>query len=130
MSKRSGRRSAADLQAARFVGKFDPPRKLSFAEREVWDRVVGSMGDNHFVPGDGYLLLQFCALHVQFEQAVIASDFATMEKASKVCTNLARSLRISPITRVDSRAAQRQAEVGREAQAAGHPLIGGLNEDN
>jgi hypothetical protein len=36
-------------------------------------------------------------------------------------------LRISPITRTDQRAAQRNADGGRSAQAADHPLIGGAS---
>jgi hypothetical protein len=124
MSKRQGRRSPADLAAAKFISTLVPPRELSAAERDIWARIVGSMGDNHFCPADAYLLLQFCAMHVKFEQAVVASDFQIMERAAKVATNLARALRISPITRTDSRAAQRAADAGRSTQAADDPLLG------
>jgi hypothetical protein len=128
MSKKQGRRSPADLAASKYISTLVPPRELSAAERAVWDRVTGSMAENHFCQADAYLLLQFCALHQKFEEAVVAGEFATMEKASKCCANLARALRISPITRNDSRAAQRHADAGRIPEIlGGNSLLGSVD---
>ena len=122
--KGSGRRSAADEQAARLVVALEPTRKLTAAERKTWNKVVSSVSADHFSASDAILLEQYCATVEAFEAARKAKDTKTMEAMGRLSFSCATRLRVTPQSRYDARAAARSIERGR-ARAIEDPLIGG-----
>ena len=118
--KREGRRSAADKAAAKYSATIEPPRKLSAAEQKVWDSV--QISSDRITPSDAFLLAQYCSLSVEFDRA---RNLADKEKAGRLLLAYARSLRLTPHSRYDARAAARSADHALDGAAADDPLLGG-----
>jgi hypothetical protein len=125
MGKHSGRRSLADLNAAEFHVAIQPVRKLSAYENQVWQRVTGAWPVDHWITSDADLLTQYCSACEIVENARKSGEIDRMEKMARLVLSYATRLRITPQTRYDSRANAREANHGRENEAATSRLLGG-----
>ena len=117
--KRQGKRSAEDLTAAEYTITLEPPRRLSPAERAIWDAVLSS-GDR-FTKADAILIAQYCSACVDYNKSRTLVD---RERAGRLCLSYATRLRLTPASRYDARAAARAAN-NLEGVAGDDPLLGG-----
>src|SRR5690606_31856431 len=117
MAKNSGRRSAADLNAAVFLTKLNPTRKLCEFEQGVWDRVMGAWPADHWIQSDSELLTQYCAACKAFEQARKKELLPEMDKAGRLSLSYATKLRITPQSRYDHKGTHTEAKRGRQNEA-------------
>lgn len=124
MAKGSGRRSDADNRAARLVPELKATRKLTAAEKKVWDKVVASVSPDHFSAGDAVLLEQYVAGVVAFDKARQDEDHKAMESLGRLVLSYATKLRLTPQSRYDARAAARSMDQGRKGSVDDR-LIGG-----
>jgi hypothetical protein len=127
MAKTSGRRSAADLAAGSFIPAIEPTRKLSVAERRVWDRAMRSWPREHWIESDADPLTQYCAVNVKFEDATKTGDLPGMERAGRLALSYATKLRLTPQSRYDHKGTHTEAKRGRENVAAADRLLGGVD---
>jgi hypothetical protein len=118
MGKQSGRRSLADLNAAQFSVAIQPTRTLSEAEMDVWCRATESWPSSHWVRSDADLLTQYCSVCALMEKARKSGEIDRMEKLGRLVLSYATRLRMTPQSRYDGRATARDAEHGRETDAA------------
>jgi hypothetical protein len=126
MAKTSGRRSAADLNAAQFIKAIQPTRTLSAFESRVWDLAVASWPVDHWIGTDTEILMQYCAVCKAFEDARKSGDIGAMDKAGRLCLTYATKLRITPQARYEARQTAREASNGRANEAAATSrLLGG-----
>lgn len=127
MGKNSGRRSGADLMAAKFNAEISPTRRISADERSVWDAVVSAWPKNHWIRSDAEILTQYCAGCIAFERMRRKEDLAGMERAGRLCLSYATKLRITPQSRYDHKGTHVEAKRGQENQAADDRLLGGID---
>src|SRR5262245_2748639 len=120
----SGRRSAADDSAAKFIPTIQPTRKLSAAELAVWKRVISAWPLTHWSGSDAEVLTQYCSACEWFEKARRSHDYSNMEKAGRLCLSYATRLRLTPQARYSAHVADRQAERGKDNEAAADRLLG------
>lgn len=128
MAKSQGLKSTADLAAAKFVSSVEPVRKLSAAERHVWDRVMVSWPKDRWIVSDAEILTQYCAACVAFEVSRKADNLPAMDRAGRLSLLYATKLRLTPLSRYDYKGTQVQAEKGRDNEAAADRLLGGVDE--
>lgn len=125
MGKQSGRRSLADLNAAKFSVAIQPTRTLSEAETEVWSRAIGSWPADHWIKSDSDLLTQYCAVCVLVEKSRKSGEIDRMEKLGRLALSYATRLRMTPQSRYDGRATAREAVRGQDNAAIEDALLGG-----
>ena len=126
MAKRSGKRSAEDLVAPRFVAAICPTRKLNAAEAAVWAEVTDAWPTDHWIGSDARLLAQYCAFCVQLEEALAEGSVALANQIARVVMAYATKLRITPQSRCQAVTAARAAEHGRENEAGDDRLLQGI----
>ena len=124
MAKGSGRRSAADNNAARFSAVLEPTRKLSAAETAVWKRVMGAWPVDHWIASDAEMMTQYCAACDWFEKARKGHDPSAMDKAGRLCLSYATKLRLTPQSRYITQTAGTHSEHGKENEAGADRLLG------
>jgi hypothetical protein len=116
MAKRSGRRSAADIAAAKFTSSIQPTRKLTPAEAKYWKLIISAWPDGHFITSDAILISHLVGACVAFDGARDLQDISAMDKAARLALSLCTRLRITPQSRYDERGASRQAARGRSIE--------------
>jgi hypothetical protein len=127
MAKGSGRRSQADLNAAKLVIQLEPTHELNEEQRKVWDRVIGSWPESHWIGSDADLLTQYCAICVAFWTH---EDWSERDRLGRLATSHATKLRITPQSRYNTQTAGSEARKGRSNTAAANRLIGGFGWQN
>ena len=84
------------------------PSGLNKAEKKVFDDMIASVDRRHFVESDTPLLVSYVQATIMACQAARSPlQIGLFERAVKVQVMLARSLRLSPRTRIDGRKAGR-----------------------
>jgi len=110
----------ATVTALRPRGPMRAPTDLTTEQIMIWDEVIKSVPDGHFVQADEPLLRTFVQVTEQLRRAQqrigkmavrkgkVSAWFAVFERASRMQTSLARALRITANARVDpTKVAQR-----------------------
>lgn len=122
------RRSAADLELINVRGRperLTPPASLAPDARAAFVDIVGSVEPRHFKPSDTKAICRLASAHVWAERAEaqleadggITPDgkaspwHAVLEKHNLTVATLMTKLRLTPQSRVDARAAGRNANV-------------------
>jgi hypothetical protein len=124
--KAAGRRSAADIAAARLLAVgIEPTRELTKPEQKTWLRVLSSWPPDHFIPSDAELLTQYVAIVAAFDAARIAGDSKAMAAMGRLALSYTTKLRCTPQSRYDERTAGRTAIRGPGADPKKMRLIGG-----
>ena len=108
-----GRRSADVRVIDTALPSVRTPSGLNRAERKLFDDMIASVDRRHFVESDTPLLVSFVQASIMARKAARSPlQISVFERAVKTQVLLARSLRLSPRTRIDGRKAGRlQADV-------------------
>lgn len=110
------RRSTADLSVVPIGAalRLQPPEVLTVKEREFWGQIVGSVSPDHFRPADLPILAAYCqqrGIHdkalEEFRAGESFEKYNLVERAAKMMLSLARSLRLTPQSRMDTKIAGR-----------------------
>ena len=84
------------------------PCGLNKAEKKLFDDMIASVDHRHFVKSDTPLLVSYVQASIMARKAARSPlQIVMFERAVKVQIMLARSLRLSPRTRIDGRKAGR-----------------------
>ena len=125
MKKKRGRQSAAELDSVRVDGSPDPlqpPDYLGPNDRQRFCEIIAACDTRHFRPSDLPLLVRYVEAIALGDQAaeqlrlgaVIdgrASPWITVqEKAVRAMVALSMRLRLSPQSRMDAKAVERQQQ--------------------
>ncbi|MEJ2376253.1 MAG: hypothetical protein P8Y71_12855 [Pseudolabrys sp.] len=111
-----GRKSALKSAAFDFdvrQRRLQPPSYLSDVERELFQRVVGSVSPQHFAQSDVPLIESFVRATLLSrdaapKDATDAEALANWEKATRLQAMLATRLRLTPQARTDPKTLARQ----------------------
>lgn len=98
------------------------PAGLDAASAAFWAEIVGSVHPDHFRPADVPLLTAYCEQRALYARAMrelaepdglttpagkVSPYFAIMERSARLMTMLARSLRLTPQSRISKAKSER-----------------------
>lgn len=115
----------ADLNAAEFIQPIQPTRRITKQESAVWNRVTSAWPKDHWIASDAELLTHYCAICVHLDRFMKAGDTSNIDRLAKLVLQYATKLRITPQSRYNTQMAGREAERGRDNEAADDALLGG-----